>query len=193
MARPTEHDREKVLEKAMEVFWNKGYMATSMPDLIEATGLTSRSMYNVFESKNGLFKAALKKYFELRLSKALMALDSKEGVDGLVEYFKCLGLKSSVKIINGCFFCNTISDKNAIESDSYKIVEDYFLNLEKKFFEKLEFARKYQGFRGDSKIRAKQLIVINLGLGLYSKMDKSQEYMRILIPDLLASFGIFVE
>jgi len=55
MARPIEFDREEVLQKAIGVFWQKGYSATSIKNLVEATGLQPGSIYAAFGDKRGLF------------------------------------------------------------------------------------------------------------------------------------------
>ena len=55
MARPVEYNREEVVEKAMQTFWKKGYHATSMADLVEATGLNPGSIYAAFKSKENFF------------------------------------------------------------------------------------------------------------------------------------------
>lgn len=62
MSRNTDFNKEEVVGKAMEVFWNKGYEKTSMRDLVEATGLLKGSLYNTFESKENLFLLCLEKY-----------------------------------------------------------------------------------------------------------------------------------
>ncbi|MCP4298102.1 MAG: helix-turn-helix transcriptional regulator, partial [Proteobacteria bacterium] len=51
MARPIEFDREEKLELAMNLFWQKGYQATSMKLLTEAMGLQPGSIYSAFRSK----------------------------------------------------------------------------------------------------------------------------------------------
>ncbi len=45
MARPVEYDLEKVLDNAMEIFWQKGYEGVSMAELVLHTGLNRRTMY----------------------------------------------------------------------------------------------------------------------------------------------------
>ncbi len=59
MARPREFDRDQVVDRAVDVFWRKGFEATSIRDLVEATGLNRGSLYNTFGDKAGLFEAAL--------------------------------------------------------------------------------------------------------------------------------------
>ncbi|WGK65959.1 TetR/AcrR family transcriptional regulator [Croceiramulus getboli] len=54
--------REDALEGALQLFWKKGYHATSMQDLVEATGLNRSSLYNTFGSKIQLYQEALSTY-----------------------------------------------------------------------------------------------------------------------------------
>ena len=62
MSRAIEFDKDEILDKAMNVFWTKGYESTSMKDLMDATGLLKGSIYNTFDSKENLFILCLEKY-----------------------------------------------------------------------------------------------------------------------------------
>ena len=62
VGRPREFDEEQALEAAMDVFWEKGFEATSMADLCAATGLHKGSLYQAFGDKHALFMQALKAY-----------------------------------------------------------------------------------------------------------------------------------
>lgn len=62
MARPRSFEREEVVAKALAVFWRQGYQATSVQDLVEATGLNRGSLYDTFGDKHGLFLAAVEHY-----------------------------------------------------------------------------------------------------------------------------------
>ena len=55
-------DHDTVVDRAMMVFWRKGYGGTSIDDLEKATRLRRGSLYNAFGDKQGLFVAALKRY-----------------------------------------------------------------------------------------------------------------------------------
>ncbi|MCW5222717.1 TetR family transcriptional regulator [Verminephrobacter aporrectodeae subsp. tuberculatae] len=59
-------------DTAMRVFWQKGYAATSIQDLVDATGLSRSSLYNTFESKYGLFQHALRRYRGQTLRNAVL-------------------------------------------------------------------------------------------------------------------------
>jgi TetR/AcrR family transcriptional regulator, transcriptional repressor for nem operon len=64
LARPREFDREDVLERAMQVFWSKGYAATSISNLTDAMELSKSSLYDTFGSKHRLFLEAMDYYRE---------------------------------------------------------------------------------------------------------------------------------
>jgi AcrR family transcriptional regulator len=60
--RPREFDVEQALDRAMELFWRKGYEGTSLSDLTETLGVTRPSLYAAFGNKEALFRAVLKRY-----------------------------------------------------------------------------------------------------------------------------------
>ncbi|WP_329520285.1 TetR/AcrR family transcriptional regulator [Spirillospora sp. NBC_01491] len=62
MARTREFDTGAAVAAAMDVFWDRGYEATSIQDLVEATGVGRGSLYAAFGSKDGLYEAALRHY-----------------------------------------------------------------------------------------------------------------------------------
>ena len=62
--RPREFDAEKALDRAMRVFWKKGYEGASLPDLTRAMGINRPSLYAAFGNKEQLFRKALDRYLD---------------------------------------------------------------------------------------------------------------------------------
>ncbi|MEM9921565.1 MAG: helix-turn-helix domain-containing protein, partial [Bacteroidota bacterium] len=62
MPRSKNFDRQEVLQKAVELFWQKGFHATSMQDLVDHLEINRGSMYNTFGGKEQLFQEALALY-----------------------------------------------------------------------------------------------------------------------------------
>lgn len=58
--RTKDFEPDDVADAAMQVFWRRGYAATSVQDLVDGTGLGRGSLYNAFGSKQGLYEAALR-------------------------------------------------------------------------------------------------------------------------------------
>src|SRR3989441_4990422 len=60
--RPRTFDTDKALDKALKVFWRKGYEGASLPDLTAAMGINRPSLYAAFGNKEALFKKAVERY-----------------------------------------------------------------------------------------------------------------------------------
>jgi TetR/AcrR family transcriptional repressor of nem operon len=114
MARNKDYDRNAVLEKAVEVFWQKGYRACSISDLVKATGLNTASMYKEFGDKDGLFEEALNHYDQHILSPRLNALKENPTYQGIRDFLQSVIKGSSSKGYRGCLMMNHLSQKNSI-------------------------------------------------------------------------------
>lgn len=77
MARPKEFDKDAVLAKAVRVFWEKGYEATTTDDLVGAMGIGKQSMYDTFGDKRALYLAALSHYHVHQVDGMEQALPSR--------------------------------------------------------------------------------------------------------------------
>ncbi|MFE4177261.1 TetR/AcrR family transcriptional regulator [Streptomyces sp. NPDC056909] len=62
--RPRGFDVDEALERAMRVFWERGYEGASLTDLTKAMGITKPSLYAAFGNKEELFRKALERYTE---------------------------------------------------------------------------------------------------------------------------------
>ncbi|MFF5972930.1 TetR/AcrR family transcriptional regulator [Streptomyces sp. NPDC012769] len=77
--RPRSFDLNHALDAAMATFWDKGYAGTSAQDLVDSTGLGRGSLYNTFNSKRGLFEAALQRYDSEWTSRLVSLLEEGDG------------------------------------------------------------------------------------------------------------------
>jgi AcrR family transcriptional regulator len=64
MGRPRSFDLDRALDRALHVFWCKGYEGASLSDLTKAMGVNKPSLYAAFGDKETLFRKALDRYFE---------------------------------------------------------------------------------------------------------------------------------
>jgi TetR/AcrR family transcriptional repressor of nem operon len=78
MARNREFCPDEALDKAMRVFWAKGYFGASIEDLVAATGVSRYGLYGTFGGKNGLFLAALEHY-QASIARPLLDLAEQPG------------------------------------------------------------------------------------------------------------------
>jgi len=75
MSRPREFEMDDALERALDVFWSKGYQGASMADLLAAMGLSKSSFYGAFGCKRDVFAAALRRYSDGYLAEARQLFD----------------------------------------------------------------------------------------------------------------------
>lgn len=109
MARPAEYDREEVLGRAMQTFWENGYCATSISQLVEATQLKPGSLYAAFDSKEGLFLAALDRYAQQSIERLEQALgDGLDPLQGVENFLRGLvAAQYATEPPRGCLLVNT--------------------------------------------------------------------------------------
>ena len=73
--RPRAFDIDEALEQALQVFWRKGYLGTSLTDLTEAMGINRPSLYATFGNKEALFRKVLDRYSERQTAYLRSALE----------------------------------------------------------------------------------------------------------------------
>ena len=112
MARPREFDVNAALERAMDVFWSKGYEATSLDDLCEATGLSRSSLYATFGNKRDLLLQTVDRYIERRTPniRAVLARQPNihEGIAALLREFIDQIVSGAGR--RGCFLGNCAAE-----------------------------------------------------------------------------------
>lgn len=109
MARPQEFDSEDVLDKAMLVFWHKGFDDTSIQDLVDATGLNRGSLYNAFGDKAQLFAQVMDRYRAASPTQILRTMpDDASPRQTLLQFFDIL-LERALNDPDhkGCLLTNT--------------------------------------------------------------------------------------
>jgi AcrR family transcriptional regulator len=88
MGRPRAFDKDNALDRALHVFWERGYEGTSIADLTEAMGINPPSLYAAFGNKEQLFRAAIERYEQRRdevMAEAFAAPSAREAMTRLLQ------------------------------------------------------------------------------------------------------------
>lgn len=109
MARKKEFDEDELLEKATNLFWRKGYNATSAQDLVDELKINRSSLYNTYSDKKTLFQKALKKYQEQQTKAVIDMLNNADDPEKAIrQVFDNLVKESNEDTVaRGCFMVNT--------------------------------------------------------------------------------------
>jgi len=111
--RPREFDISEALDRALFVFWQKGYRGTSLDDLTDAMRINRPSLYSAFGDKEQLFLEAVKHYRDNYLRPlTLKLLEAKNLQEGLTQYFRDIGnLVANEKKPTGCLIACLLSEE----------------------------------------------------------------------------------
>ena len=101
-------DRDEVLERATQLFWERGYEATGMTHLLEHVGIGRQSLYDTFGGKRALFLECLSHYFRGRMGPVMAQLRGPGSpLDNMRQVFKMFEkMKKEIKIIRFYNFFN---------------------------------------------------------------------------------------
>ena len=118
MARPREFDRDAAVERAMSVFWQKGYAATSTDDLLRAMNIGRQSMYDTFGDKRSLYLEALERYQRESVAENIGRLRSAASPLAGIEAF-VIGIIASDKSVRerGCMGVGSICEFGNTDTD----------------------------------------------------------------------------
>ena len=139
--RPRKAEPEVALAAAMNAFWTKGYEATSMSDLTEATGLHKASLYQTFGDKHQLFVSALKLYFT-KTAKAQK--DSRNGEENPIKAIKA-SVDSTIDQCaqgKGCLVVNSLIEVAPFDSEIDRILKQFRQRLDKHLASLVDEAKK---------------------------------------------------
>ena len=112
MARPRAFDYDQVVAAAKEAFWDRGYDGTSVADLEDATSLNRSSLYLAFDTKLGLFQAALAEYERSFIDLKLGPVEAEgAGLGEAAGFFRALAeLFGDPRSERGCLQVNSIAE-----------------------------------------------------------------------------------
>lgn len=112
MARNREFCPGAALDKAMHVFWAKGYAGTSIEDLVSATGVSRYGLYGEFGGKSGLFLAALEHYRATVIRPLLDIIEPPEASLPAIRalFTTLLGFMRQPGSQLGCLIFNAMAD-----------------------------------------------------------------------------------
>ncbi|MFF4415961.1 TetR/AcrR family transcriptional regulator [Streptosporangium sp. NPDC001559] len=180
MARTKEFDPETALEAALQLFWERGYEATSMSDLVERLGIGRASLYATFGGKHDLYLRALRRYANSRNPSPVELLSQPGAALPAVRGLVTLYTEDSIGDRRGCMIANAAGELLPGDERVAGIVDANWTHLETALTSALIRARAQGELPGDRDpvALARFLLVFLQGLRLMAKGRSSPERLR---------------
>ncbi|MFH8218583.1 TetR/AcrR family transcriptional regulator [Streptomyces sp. NPDC018057] len=193
MARTKEFDPDAALRSALELFWRRGYEATSMADLVAHLGIGRASLYATFGSKHELYLKAFDRYCENSDAVLLREL-SRPGpalpaVRAVIRRFAAEA--TSERRERGCFVTNTAAELAPHDPEAARRVEQRWDYMETLLGSALTRARA-QGeldAERDPRSLARMLLVLMQGMRVVGKATREPARVRDATEQALALLG----
>ena len=174
--RPREFDVDDVLDRAIEVFRERGYEASSMADIERATGLNTSSIYNTFGSKETLFRQSLSRYETVRLAAIHDVLASgSAGLDDLQRAIELQQAESQSEWgIQGCLAVNVMTELGPRAGNSKELLAKFRRGLAEAIRLPLDRAVAIGEMSAEQVPNAVALLVsLTLGVGVLMRSEAS--------------------
>lgn len=143
MPRSKEFDPEQVLDRAVEVFWRKGYCATSLRELLDAMQISRQSLYDTYGDKRGLFLKALARYRSwLESGFADTAGRPDAGLREVRAIFHLTLERTTSSRMRSCMLANAAIELGLDDPETRQMVRGHLMFVETCFLRALDNACK---------------------------------------------------
>lgn len=191
MARTKVFDEQEVLEKALNLFWEKGYNATSAQDLVDTLGISRSSMYDTYGDKHSLFIQALQQYRKERIDPLFNGVDDADDIEQYIkDVFIAVKLESlSETHAKGCFMVNSSVELAPSDDDVAIIVNNIMKDTITALTKAIKKGQKIGVFTNKFSAQSLAQFVFNSlnGLRVTVKLDTNKKMFEDIVNICLAT------
>ena len=190
VGRPREFEEDRVLNVAMNIFWNQGYEGTSLKDLCSATGLHKGSLYQAFGDKHQLFLRSLKYYMEQSFKEVAA---SAYLYDSPMANLRSLLNEITTKCIKGegCMVINSLVEMAPHDQEVKQMIDQSYAMKQRFLTDLIDRTQR------DGEITIKQepdrlaavLMVTLAGLAATVKGFSNTDHVIYVLEDVLSSWS----
>ncbi len=190
MSRPREYDREEVLEKTTDLFWEKGFEATSMNEVVARTGLNKHSLYSEFGDKEKLFIDCID-YYSSNSSRFVRDILARKplGLSNIEAFFENRVSYAASDDCKGCLIFNSVTEKETLSKEINLRIKSRVSKIKALFYNCLKAAqeRKEISVDKDCKALADYLTCFTCGLVNFGKNETNKKELRKMVDVALST------
>lgn len=189
--KPLSFNREAALERAMDLFWDKGFANTGMTELLAHMGIQRQSFYNTFGSKEEVFIEAIKLYSDATFARIAEILGrDTHPLENIRDLFDMWEAISETREGCGCLMGNSIAEFGLGREDISPLLKEQVNVLHGLYLETFSRAREsgYISADKDPEALAMTFVTMSQGMALLSKMG----YGREMLDDVLKTAEVLL-
>ena len=179
MGRPKSFNREGVLEKALPVFWRRGFADASLHELERATGVNKSGLYAEFEDKEDLFVQSLRYYLESLEKKCLLTAEPL-GWDNIERFLKMGPCRLEGQ--KGCFAVSSMREFAILPPEAVSLIARSRSRLKRLIAKNIEI--EHPKMKADS--IAEVILTFFTGLSMEHNLSSSRATIDRKIDDLMS-------
>ncbi|MBB3963328.1 TetR/AcrR family transcriptional regulator [Rhizobium metallidurans] len=187
--RPRAFDLDAALDRALEVFSERGYQAASISDLTEAMGLTSGSVYKAFKDKRGVFLASFERYRTVRRvlldARLKNAGTGRDKIRELLAFYADASHGLSGK--RGCLVVSSANDLALFDEEAANQIKTAAAINEARILDLLRLGQTDGSISPsvDAESCARTLFCLTQGMRIAGKTGRGQEEMAAVVDNAM--------
>ena len=194
MARTKVFDEDFILEKAINLFWKKGYYATSAQDLVDHLGISRSSLYDTYGDKHTLFVKALKQYRKERIDPVIHGVNESEDIEAFIRTIFEAAKKEALdeEHSKGCFMVNSAVELAPVDQEVRAIANSIMQDVENTITVAIKKGQQQGLFTTAHSARSLARFVFNSlnGLRVTVKFDTSKKMFDDIVNVCLSALKV---
>lgn len=192
MAKAAKFDRQEVIDIATNLYWKKGFHATSMRNLQDEIDMRPGSIYAAFGSKDGLFKEVLQNYSNMSIKKIQLCRQAHNSpINALTVFVKAQVLETQNDAPNGmCMLAKTIGELTNDNQALIDITKAHLGAISAEFVKLIEEAQALNEVNKDKNADylASHVQVQIAGLRTFAKINNDKVKLETMIDDIFTHY-----
>lgn len=193
MARLREFDEDRAIDAAVDCFWNRGYVATSVRDLAREMGIGGASLYNAFGGKRALFERVLERYANRSTRERIARLEAGHRPLEAIRAFMAEVIDRSLKDSDrkGCLLVNSALDVAPHDAELGRVVTGYLEEIRAFFRRNVEAAIDAGEAppRTDAEALSIHLLGVLMGMRVLSRTGARRRTLEAVVQPALDLLG----
>ncbi len=183
-------DPEIALDKAMQLFWAKGYAATGLNELVEAMEIGRKSLYDTFGNKRALFIKALDRYSQTIVSGIYRGLNNPDrpALENVRAVMRDIAAMNSKPMSPGCLLGVSMAQFRTDDAEMAAVLRKHMQRVERAYYKAFAKAQAQGDLKPTTNVRnlARLFMGTLQGLNLIGRVTETQEVPRGIVDGALA-------